>query len=114
MRPNVFGPPRLIHFILPIFSIFFIIYSYQDQLNSPSNEKQINFDDFDSVGVDIAINGLPFKSTLQGFLASAAANDDQPLFGDELNDFDGSESGNSANGRDKIKIEPLTESVRGQ
>lgn len=86
----------------------------QDQPNSPSNEKQINFDDFDAVGVDIAINGLPFKSTLQGFLASAAANEGQPLFGDELADFDDSESGNSANGRDKIKVEPLTESVRGQ
>lgn len=57
---------------------------------------------------------MPFKSTLQGFLASAAANEEQPLFGDELADFDEPDNGNGANGRDKIKVEPLTESVRGQ
>lgn len=66
------------------------------------------------MGVDIAINGLPFKSTLQGFLASAASNEDQPLFSDELNDFDDSENSPNSNTRDKIKVEPLTESVRGQ
>lgn len=79
-------------------------------------DKQINFplDDFDSVGVvDIAINGLPFKSSLQGFLSSTSSNEEPPLFNDELNDFDDSETTPNPNTRDKIKLEPLTE-CRGQ
>lgn len=84
-------------------------------MSSPSCEKQINFpiDDFDSVGVDIAINGLPFKSSLHGFLSSASPNEDPPLFTDELNDFDDSEPIPNSNTRDKIKMEPMTE-CRGQ
>lgn len=80
-----------------------------------SGEKQINFpiDDFDAVGVDIAINGLPFKSSLHGFLSSASPNETPPLFADELNDFDDPEPNPNTNARDKIKIEPLTE-CRGQ
>lgn len=83
-------------------------------MNSPI-EKQLNFpiDDFDSVGVDIAINGLPFKSSLHGFLSSTSPNDDPPLFTDELNDFDESQPSPNSNTRDKIKMEPLTE-CRGQ
>lgn len=84
-------------------------------MSSPSGEKQLNFsmDDFDSVGVDIAINGLPFKSSLHGFLSSTSPNEEPPLFADELNDFDDAEASPNSNTRDKIKMEPLTE-CRGQ
>lgn len=80
-----------------------------------SGEKQINFpiDDFDAVGVDIAINGLPFKSSLHGFLSSTSPHGESSLFTDELNDFEDPEPNANTNARDKIKIEPLTE-CRGQ
>lgn len=97
-------------------SIFLQICIINKQHVSPSAEKQINFpiDDFDSVGVDIAINGLPFKSSLHGFLSSTSPNEGpSPLFTDDLNDFDESEASPNSNTRDKIKIEPLTE-CRGQ
>lgn len=93
------------------------------RMNSPAVDKQLNFqiDDFDAVGVDIAINSLPFKTSLQGFLSSTSSADDPPLFTDELNDFEDSphSPNRSTDGvsykdeRDKIKIEPLTE-CRGQ
>lgn len=70
-------------------------------------------DDFDSVGVDIAINGMPFKSSLQSFLSSASSNEDPPIFTDDLNDFDESDTSPSSSAREKIKMEPLTE-CRGQ
>lgn len=98
--------------------------SIQDlRINSPAVDKQLNFhiDDFDSVGVDIAINSLPFKTSLQGFLSSTSSADDPPIFTDELNDFEDSQHSpnRSTDGvsykddREKIKIEPLTE-CRGQ
>lgn len=92
-----------------------ILFYNQEPASSPNADKQINFpmDDFDSVGVDIAINGLPFKSTLHGFLTSTSPNEDQPLFTDELNNFDEPDASPNSNARDKIKMEPLTE-CRGQ